>query len=167
MKYENQDVVVLRDAKEGDKGYTVDGGRQVYVRFADKTERAVPASGHHGPTMYRTDKADVLRVAKAGDKDFDPTNKGEQLFIRDKDGHERAVMASEVTGYEKPPTVVAKVVAEVKKVVAPAPKTWNGIEVAVVRDAKLGDKDFDPKEMQKIVKLPDGTERVVLTKDVH
>ena len=40
-KYQNQDVTVVRDAKEGDAGFDADKGAQVVIRMPDGSEKTV------------------------------------------------------------------------------------------------------------------------------
>jgi len=44
---------------------------------------------------------------------------------------------------------------------------YQGKKVTVVRQAKQGDKDFDPATPKSVVKLPDGTEKTVPASEIE
>lgn len=134
--------------------------------------------------MYQGKEVTVVRDATATDNGYD-ASKGKQVVLRGADGSEKTVLASEIThtaakaspskaSQPMPPPKASQPMPppSASQPMPPAqikdqPAMLGDAEVSISRTAGQGDVGFDlTLGPQVVVRMGDGTEKVVLTKDL-
>lgn len=168
-KYQGNDIVVLRDAHDGDVGFVPGSTDLVLIKLPDGTSKVVHRQDidtvDGSPAMvlattYEGAEVVVLRDAREGDPGFNLKHVN-QVLIQLPDGTQKVVTRQDIV--TSSPVQAGRFPSQAPGQAPPEASFWyKSQRVVILRDATAKDAGFVAgKANQVLVKQPDGSQLAV------